>query len=118
MLASPQENRAADKPSAEKLLDDIGTAPFAVRVEDEKSETPLHKLARVKVGPALPTKADENLPGVQKYTAFVRVFDKLIAQMRAECDKAGKKLYAIVNHQDKAGKTCEVIMDGVAEWTG
>ena len=43
MLASPQENRVADKPSAEKLLDDIGTAPFAVRVEDEKSETPLHK---------------------------------------------------------------------------
>ena len=64
-----------------------------MRVEDEKGEMPVHKLARLKV-------EDKNR------TAFRKCFREIIALMREQATKAGRKgIVSDINHQDKAGKT-------------
>jgi ankyrin repeat protein len=63
-----------------------------VRIEDEKGEMPLHKLARVKVD-------DKNR------MEFKRIFNELVGLMRTQAKEKSRGLAPDINHQDKAGKT-------------
>lgn len=64
--------------------------PIYVRIQDEKGETPLHKMARIKNRP-------KDLP---------QLFNKVILLMRDQC-KAKKRvgIQPDINKQSKAGKT-------------
>jgi hypothetical protein len=77
----------------EYLIKYLDEKKCIVRVEDEKGEMPLHKLARLKVSD-------------KRKAAFQGCFEKIIMAMRQEVKAAGKKgIGPDVNHQDKAGKT-------------
>jgi len=74
-------------PSVESCLADTS---LKVRVEDEKGEMPLHKLARYK--PETP----------EKVSAFKKAFDKIVELSQKEKENT---FDSDLNHQDNSGKT-------------
>ena len=69
----------------------LADGKLSVRIEDDKGEMPLHKLARVK---------PEAGPGTPKMDAFDAVFDKIVEMSKAQAKSAGKSFAADVNRQD------------------
>lgn len=83
----------SQKPDKDTVLKYIEEKKVKVRIECEKAEMPLHKIARVKV--------DNNNKG-----QYAKVFDAIIQKSREEAKAAGlKSISSDINHQDKAGKT-------------
>ena len=84
------EKTSADQ---EVWLEKYTEKKVSVRVEDEKGEMPLHKLARLKV--------DDRNRG-----SFKKACNAIIALDREQAKAAGKaSMVTDTNHQDKAGKT-------------
>jgi len=73
-------------PSVDSCLADKS---LKVRVEDEKGEMPLHKLARYK-------------PETSKMSAFKNAFDKIVELTQKESENSFE---SDLNHQDNSGKT-------------
>jgi len=77
----------------DSFMQHLETKKTIYRVEDEKGEMPLHKLARIKV-------TDHNREAYSKSCVL------LVEKMKEEAKALGKNSIASdVNHQDKAGKT-------------
>ena len=93
MLTACALGDLSKKPDLDEYLEKYIEKGINFRVEDEKGEMPLHKLARFKV-------QDSNR------TVYRQCYSAIIKLMREQAGKAGKKsIVTDINHQDKAGKT-------------
>lgn len=92
LLLSDLKPKDGDPPDEICDVKSLIEAGCILRYVNEKGEMPLHRLAKI-------------VPTEKNMVTYKEVFNLMITEQKRQAEKAGRTLYADVNHQDKQNKT-------------